>query len=168
MTSVLPCLVRVWLLLRYAFLFDKALFVCKKKSGETFELKEIIKLQNYQIRDETLGEDNKKVCLPLCSSSHARQYIWTHVYKANCVCVWTVVPFVPAAGLLREGWLWFILQNQRTEEEVAGAVWDGCVSYYTHTGTQWSNVEFSSKSTQSFCTSADKWCAFQSGHTYLF
>ncbi|XP_044203432.1 proto-oncogene vav-like isoform X2 [Thunnus albacares] len=46
---------------RYAFLFDKAMFVCKKKSGETFELKEIIELQHYQIRDETAGEkDNKK------------------------------------------------------------------------------------------------------------
>ncbi|XP_075947676.1 proto-oncogene vav isoform X2 [Anarhichas minor] len=46
---------------RYAFLFDKAMFICKKKSGETFELKEIIELQYYQIRDETTGEkDNKK------------------------------------------------------------------------------------------------------------
>ncbi|XP_042340517.1 proto-oncogene vav-like isoform X2 [Plectropomus leopardus] len=46
---------------RYAFLFDKAMFICKKKSGETFELKEIIELQHYQIRDETTGEkDNKK------------------------------------------------------------------------------------------------------------
>uniref|UniRef100_A0A672Z6J2 Osteoclast-stimulating factor 1 n=1 Tax=Sphaeramia orbicularis TaxID=375764 RepID=A0A672Z6J2_9TELE len=46
---------------RYAFLFDKAMFVCKKKSGETFELKEIIELQHYQIRDESAGEkDNKK------------------------------------------------------------------------------------------------------------
>ncbi|XP_071360568.1 proto-oncogene vav-like isoform X2 [Trachinotus anak] len=46
---------------RYAFLFDKAMFVCKKKGGETFELKEIIDLQHYQIRDETTGEkDNKK------------------------------------------------------------------------------------------------------------
>lgn len=46
---------------RYAFLFDKAMFVCKKKSGETFELKEIIELQHYQLRDETTGEkDNKK------------------------------------------------------------------------------------------------------------
>uniref|UniRef100_A0A672Z7F5 Osteoclast-stimulating factor 1 n=1 Tax=Sphaeramia orbicularis TaxID=375764 RepID=A0A672Z7F5_9TELE len=45
----------------YAFLFDKAMFVCKKKSGETFELKEIIELQHYQIRDESAGEkDNKK------------------------------------------------------------------------------------------------------------
>ncbi|XP_075869905.1 proto-oncogene vav isoform X1 [Nelusetta ayraudi] len=51
---------------RYAFLFDKAMFVCKKKSGETFELKEIIELQNYQIRDETSGEkENKK---------------WSHVF----------------------------------------------------------------------------------------
>ncbi|XP_030587181.1 proto-oncogene vav isoform X2 [Archocentrus centrarchus] len=46
---------------RYAFLFDKAVFICKKKSGETFELKDIIELQHYQIRDETTGEkDNKK------------------------------------------------------------------------------------------------------------
>ncbi|KAM7419634.1 hypothetical protein PAMA_016635 [Pampus argenteus] len=46
---------------RYAFLFDKAMFICKKKSGETFELKDIIELQHYQIRDETAGEkDNKK------------------------------------------------------------------------------------------------------------
>ncbi|XP_041839438.1 proto-oncogene vav-like isoform X2 [Melanotaenia boesemani] len=46
---------------RYAFLFDKAVIICKKKSGETFELKEIIELNNYQIRDEATGEkDNKK------------------------------------------------------------------------------------------------------------
>uniref|UniRef100_A0A667WN22 Vav guanine nucleotide exchange factor 1 n=1 Tax=Myripristis murdjan TaxID=586833 RepID=A0A667WN22_9TELE len=51
---------------RYAFLFDKAMFVCKKKSGETFELKEIIDLQHYQLRDESTGEkDNKK---------------WSHVF----------------------------------------------------------------------------------------
>uniref|UniRef100_A0A6Q2XLW3 Osteoclast-stimulating factor 1 n=1 Tax=Esox lucius TaxID=8010 RepID=A0A6Q2XLW3_ESOLU len=47
---------------RYSFLFDKAMFVCKKKSGETMELKETIDLQNYQLRDETTSEkDNKKV-----------------------------------------------------------------------------------------------------------
>lgn len=46
---------------RYAFLFDKAVFICKKKSGETFELKNIIELQHYQIRDDTTGgKDNKK------------------------------------------------------------------------------------------------------------
>ncbi|XP_061769760.1 proto-oncogene vav-like isoform X2 [Nerophis ophidion] len=45
---------------RYAFLFDKAMFVCKKKSGETFELKEIIDLHQFQIRDETAGERDKK------------------------------------------------------------------------------------------------------------
>lgn len=46
---------------RYAFLFDKAVFICKKKSGETFELKDIIELQHFQIRDETTGgKDNKK------------------------------------------------------------------------------------------------------------
>ncbi|XP_042169769.1 proto-oncogene vav, partial [Oncorhynchus tshawytscha] len=46
---------------RYAFLFDKAmLLVCKKKSGETMELKEIIDLQYYQLRDETTGEKDSK------------------------------------------------------------------------------------------------------------
>ncbi|XP_034741344.1 proto-oncogene vav-like isoform X1 [Etheostoma cragini] len=51
---------------RYAFLFDKAMFICKKKSGDMFELKDTIELQHYQIRDETSGEkDNKK---------------WSHVF----------------------------------------------------------------------------------------
>ncbi|KAM6972331.1 proto-oncogene vav [Aplochiton taeniatus] len=46
---------------RYAFLFDKAILVCKKKSGETMELKDIIELQYFQLRDEITGEkDNKK------------------------------------------------------------------------------------------------------------
>lgn len=46
---------------RYAFLFDKAVIICKKKSGEMFEFKEIIELHHYQIRDEATGEkDNKK------------------------------------------------------------------------------------------------------------
>ncbi|XP_072567868.1 proto-oncogene vav isoform X1 [Paramormyrops kingsleyae] len=46
---------------RYAFLFDKAMLVCKKKSGDTMELKELIELRNYQLRDETMGEkENKK------------------------------------------------------------------------------------------------------------
>ncbi|XP_051982062.1 proto-oncogene vav-like isoform X3 [Xyrauchen texanus] len=46
---------------RYGFLFDKALFVCKKRSGESMELKELIELQHYQLRDEPSGEkDNKK------------------------------------------------------------------------------------------------------------
>ncbi|XP_015256340.1 PREDICTED: proto-oncogene vav isoform X2 [Cyprinodon variegatus] len=46
---------------RYAFLFDKAVIICKKKSGESFELKEIIELHNYHIRDEvTVEKDNKK------------------------------------------------------------------------------------------------------------
>ncbi|XP_051559693.1 proto-oncogene vav-like isoform X1 [Myxocyprinus asiaticus] len=51
---------------RYGFLFDKALFVCKKRSGESMELKELIELQHYQLRDEPSGErDNKK---------------WTHTF----------------------------------------------------------------------------------------
>lgn len=62
--------------------------MCKKKSGETFELKEIIELQNYQLRDEISGEkDNKKVFLlaPLIPAS-------TSIHKANCAnCVWACV-----------------------------------------------------------------------------
>ncbi|KAK2818329.1 hypothetical protein Q7C36_022262 [Tachysurus vachellii] len=46
---------------RYAFLFDKALLVCKKRSGESMELKELIDLQHFQLRDEPSGDkDNKK------------------------------------------------------------------------------------------------------------
>ncbi|TRY86144.1 hypothetical protein DNTS_030206 [Danionella cerebrum] len=46
---------------RYGFLFDRALLVCKKRSGETLELKELIKLQLYTLRDEPSGErDSKK------------------------------------------------------------------------------------------------------------
>ncbi|XP_056412572.1 proto-oncogene vav isoform X2 [Hyla sarda] len=45
---------------RYAFLFDQALLICKRK-GDTYELKELIKLHNYQIRDDSCGDrDNKK------------------------------------------------------------------------------------------------------------
>ncbi|KAG7279553.1 hypothetical protein CRUP_034654 [Coryphaenoides rupestris] len=47
---------------RYAFLFDKAMFVCKKRSGETFEMKEVIELQHYQLRDEATGEKDNKKC----------------------------------------------------------------------------------------------------------
>ncbi|XP_068178412.1 proto-oncogene vav-like isoform X2 [Antennarius striatus] len=66
---------------RYAFLFDKAMFVCKKKSGETFELKEIIELQHYQIRDDVSGEkDNKKVLLVNVTQTI---YLWS--VKANSV-----------------------------------------------------------------------------------
>uniref|UniRef100_A0A9J7Y6Y9 Vav guanine nucleotide exchange factor 1 n=1 Tax=Cyprinus carpio carpio TaxID=630221 RepID=A0A9J7Y6Y9_CYPCA len=51
---------------RYGFLFDKALLVCKKRSGESLELKELIELQHYQLRDEPSGEkDSKK---------------WTHTF----------------------------------------------------------------------------------------
>uniref|UniRef100_A0A3P8UTZ5 Osteoclast-stimulating factor 1 n=1 Tax=Cynoglossus semilaevis TaxID=244447 RepID=A0A3P8UTZ5_CYNSE len=44
----------------YVFLFDKAMFVCKKKSGESFELKETIELQHYHLRDEIRGDKDKK------------------------------------------------------------------------------------------------------------
>lgn len=72
----------VWLFFRFAFLFDKAMFVCKKKGGETFELKDIIELQCYHIRDDPSGEkDNKKVF-------HRSDVHPVHLLeKANIVCV---------------------------------------------------------------------------------
>lgn len=83
-TACLTGVVYVWLFFRFAFLFDKAMFVCKKKSGETFELKEIIELQCYQIRDEPLGEkDNKKVF-------HRSEVRLLHLLdsdEANRVCI---------------------------------------------------------------------------------
>ncbi|XP_036383666.1 proto-oncogene vav-like isoform X1 [Megalops cyprinoides] len=46
---------------RYAFLFDKAVLVCKRKSGDSLELKQLIDLQQYQVLDEPSGDrDNKK------------------------------------------------------------------------------------------------------------
>ncbi|CAH2222196.1 proto-oncogene vav isoform X1 [Pelobates cultripes] len=45
---------------RYAFLLDRVLLISKKK-GDMFDLKEMIKLQNYQIRDDSSGDrENKK------------------------------------------------------------------------------------------------------------
>ncbi|XP_018420001.1 PREDICTED: proto-oncogene vav [Nanorana parkeri] len=45
---------------RYAFLLDQALLICKRK-GDTYDLKEFIRLQNYEIRDDPSGDrDNKK------------------------------------------------------------------------------------------------------------
>ncbi|XP_029441115.1 proto-oncogene vav isoform X3 [Rhinatrema bivittatum] len=50
---------------RYAFLLDKAVLLCKRK-GESFELKDFINLQNYQIRDDSSGEKESKK--------------WTHMF----------------------------------------------------------------------------------------
>ncbi|XP_068124908.1 proto-oncogene vav isoform X2 [Hyperolius riggenbachi] len=45
---------------RYAFLLDMALLICKRK-GDNYDLKEFIKLQNFEVRDEPSNErDNKK------------------------------------------------------------------------------------------------------------
>ncbi|XP_069783458.1 proto-oncogene vav-like isoform X3 [Narcine bancroftii] len=45
---------------RYAFLFDKAVIICKRK-GENYEMKEIIDLPFYQIKDDPMGsKDSKK------------------------------------------------------------------------------------------------------------
>lgn len=47
--------------LRYIFLFDKVVIVCKRK-GYSYELKEIIELQLYKMSDDPLNNrDVKKV-----------------------------------------------------------------------------------------------------------
>lgn len=46
---------------RYIFLFDKVVIVCKRK-GYSYELKEIIELQNHKMSDDpTNNRDMKKV-----------------------------------------------------------------------------------------------------------
>ncbi|XP_046898483.1 proto-oncogene vav-like isoform X2 [Hypomesus transpacificus] len=46
---------------RYVFLFDKAMLVCKRRSGDTMDLKELVELQLYQIRDQPgTDRDSKK------------------------------------------------------------------------------------------------------------
>ncbi|XP_063810174.1 proto-oncogene vav [Pseudophryne corroboree] len=44
---------------RYAFLLDRALVLCKRK-GDTYDLKEFVKLQHYQIRDDSSGDKDSK------------------------------------------------------------------------------------------------------------
>lgn len=47
--------------LRYAFLLDKALLICKRR-GDSYDLKNVVDLQNFQVRDDSSGErENKKV-----------------------------------------------------------------------------------------------------------
>ncbi|XP_028300397.1 proto-oncogene vav [Gouania willdenowi] len=76
---------------RYAFLFDKAVIICKKKSGESFELKEIIELQHYEIRDETTGEkDNKK---------------WSHLFLLMDCCGSCVYELFFKTKELKRKWL---------------------------------------------------------------
>lgn len=50
--------------LRYIFLFDKVVIVCKRR-GYNYELKEIIELQSYKMSDDLMNNrDMKKVkCL---------------------------------------------------------------------------------------------------------
>lgn len=50
--------------LRYIFLFDKVVIVCKRK-GYSYELKEIIELQSYKMSDDPMNNrDMKKVRPP--------------------------------------------------------------------------------------------------------
>ncbi|XP_006928365.1 proto-oncogene vav isoform X2 [Leopardus geoffroyi] len=50
---------------RYAFLLDKALLICKRR-GDSYDLKNVVDLQSFQVRDDSSGErENKK---------------WTHMF----------------------------------------------------------------------------------------
>ncbi|XP_043940655.1 proto-oncogene vav [Protopterus annectens] len=45
---------------RYAFLLDKAMLICKRK-GDSFELRELLELSTFDVRDDPSGDrDNKK------------------------------------------------------------------------------------------------------------
>lgn len=47
--------------LRYAFLLDKALLICKRR-GDSYDLKDFVNLHSFQVRDDSSGErENKKV-----------------------------------------------------------------------------------------------------------
>lgn len=70
------------------------MFVCKKKGGETFELKEIIELQCYHIRDDPSGgeKDNKKVF-------HRSDVPPVHLLdEANRVCVYSCLNSGPTCS----------------------------------------------------------------------
>ncbi|RXM96922.1 Proto-oncogene vav [Acipenser ruthenus] len=70
--------------IKYAFLFDKAMLVCKKKTSECMELKETIELQHYQLRDDPSG-DKKVRSLPECRVFFLRRYAFLFD-KAMLVC----------------------------------------------------------------------------------
>ncbi|XP_053708955.1 proto-oncogene vav-like isoform X2 [Synchiropus splendidus] len=57
---------------RHAFLFDKAVFICKKRSGDTFELKSTLHLQDYQVRDEPGADGQRKKWSHLFLLLHCR------------------------------------------------------------------------------------------------
>uniref|UniRef100_A0A3B3CL61 DH domain-containing protein n=1 Tax=Oryzias melastigma TaxID=30732 RepID=A0A3B3CL61_ORYME len=99
----------------------------KQDRCRTFELKEILELNHYQLRDEVSGEkENKKVVLlspRVCRGNSPNSH--------RCLC--TVGPFLPAAGLLWQMWIRLLLQNEGAEEEMAGAVSDGNVSFQSST-----------------------------------
>uniref|UniRef100_A0A452HGH6 Uncharacterized protein n=1 Tax=Gopherus agassizii TaxID=38772 RepID=A0A452HGH6_9SAUR len=54
---------------RYAFLLDQALLICKRK-GDSYEMRDFIDLHTYQIRDDSLGEKDKKK--------------WTYMFHLIC------------------------------------------------------------------------------------
>ncbi len=98
---------------RYGFLFDKALLVCKKSRGESLDLKELIELQHYQLRDEPTGEkDSKKVAHLLSAhsvSSSAHTCTWrliVCVYSGRTPSCWWIctVRAATICTLRRESW----------------------------------------------------------------
>lgn len=122
---------------RYAFLFDKALLVCKKRSGESMELKELVNLQQFQLRDEPSGDkEYKKVFLHtvffsvltlfwvICAFVSIMLSHWVSVLAYVCI----VDTYLLADGFVWSGWIRSVLQDTWTEEEMARTVRDGSVS----------------------------------------
>lgn len=64
--------------LRYIFLFDKVVIVCKRK-GYSYELKEIIELQSYKMSDDPMNNrDMKKVRILFLVLKHTEQNHFLH------------------------------------------------------------------------------------------
>ncbi|KAL4659164.1 proto-oncogene vav-like [Arapaima gigas] len=70
---------------RYAFLFDKAMLVCKKKSGDNMELKELIELKTCQLSNEKddKNEKDKKWCHTFCLVDSRRHPIFDLYFKTG-------------------------------------------------------------------------------------
>uniref|UniRef100_A0A8C9TLX4 Vav guanine nucleotide exchange factor 1 n=1 Tax=Scleropages formosus TaxID=113540 RepID=A0A8C9TLX4_SCLFO len=70
---------------RYAFLFDKAILVCKRKSGDNMELKDLIELKICHLTNETddKNEKDKKWCHTFCLVNARRQPIFDLYFKTK-------------------------------------------------------------------------------------
>lgn len=60
-------------LLRYIFLFDKVVIVCKRK-GYSYELKEIIELQSYKMSDDPMNNRDVKKVRPFTLKGHSAEW----------------------------------------------------------------------------------------------